>query len=626
MTATSKGVRILLVGDDGVGKTSLILSLVTEEFPDEVPSRAEEITIPADVTPEKVPTHIVDFSNADQTEEELRAELEQADVVCVVYAVNDEDTIARITSYWLPIVFSVCGEHTKPVVLVGNKSDLAEGEGANMDYLLAIMDQYPEIETCIECSAYDLKNISELFYYAQKAVLHPTAPLYSHEEQQLTPKCQNGLIRIFKICDMDNDGVLNDVELNEFQKRCFKNSLPAHGLQEVKAIIQRNMEEGVNEEGVTLPGFLFLHTLFIQKGRQETTWTALRRFGYGDNLELRDDYLVPVLEVGNDSSVELSSAGLDFVMELFYKFDQDEDDALSPEELENMIDICEVHPWHETDFMATVRNDKGWITAEGFVAQWILWSYIDHQWTLKMLAEFGYIHGEMDNQLNGLRVTRRKEVDYTKRKSKRTVFLVYVVGAKGVGKTSFMQRFVGRNLDDVKDNTEFSKYVINSVQLKKQEIHVIFEEISMDEASDKLLSGHQDATCFLYDVANADTFAVVAELHQKMFTKNKSPSIFIGNKADLSSVKQNYENIPNEYAILNSTYPLQFFSCQEKQMKYKHIFSKIATMATHSSGGGPSDSSYFKLAVTLGSAITLLAGLSFIVYRYTKKGNVLKSS
>ena len=28
-----------------------------------MPSRAEEITIPAEVTPEKVPTHIVDYSS-----------------------------------------------------------------------------------------------------------------------------------------------------------------------------------------------------------------------------------------------------------------------------------------------------------------------------------------------------------------------------------------------------------------------------------------------------------------------------------------------------------------------------------------------------------------------------------
>jgi hypothetical protein len=35
---------------------------VGEEFPEEVPPKSEEITIPGDVTPEKVPTHIVDYS------------------------------------------------------------------------------------------------------------------------------------------------------------------------------------------------------------------------------------------------------------------------------------------------------------------------------------------------------------------------------------------------------------------------------------------------------------------------------------------------------------------------------------------------------------------------------------
>lgn len=53
-------VRIILLGEPGVGKTSLILSLVTEEFAEHVPPKAEEITIPADVTPEQVPTNIVD--------------------------------------------------------------------------------------------------------------------------------------------------------------------------------------------------------------------------------------------------------------------------------------------------------------------------------------------------------------------------------------------------------------------------------------------------------------------------------------------------------------------------------------------------------------------------------------
>lgn len=44
---------------------------------------------------------------------------------------------------------------------------------------------------------------------------------------------------------------------------------------------------------VSPTGFLFLNTLFIQRGRHETTWTILRRFGYDDELELTDDYLHP---------------------------------------------------------------------------------------------------------------------------------------------------------------------------------------------------------------------------------------------------------------------------------------------------------------------------------------------
>lgn len=118
-----KDVRILLVGDPGVGKTSLILSLVSEEFPEDVPAKAEEITIPADVTPEKVPTHIVDYSSQEQDNDALQTEILRAHVICIVYAVDNVSTIDNIRTYWMPLMREVvhgsAGISHRPVILVG---------------------------------------------------------------------------------------------------------------------------------------------------------------------------------------------------------------------------------------------------------------------------------------------------------------------------------------------------------------------------------------------------------------------------------------------------------------------------------------------------------------------------
>lgn len=56
----------------------------------------------------------------------------------------------QITSYWIPTIHQVLGDdHSKPVILVGNKCDATDGT-STMDQILPIMNQFNEIETCVE--------------------------------------------------------------------------------------------------------------------------------------------------------------------------------------------------------------------------------------------------------------------------------------------------------------------------------------------------------------------------------------------------------------------------------------------------------------------------------------------
>lgn len=80
------------------------------------------------------------------------------------------------------------------------------------------------------------------------------------------------------------------------QVKCFNAPLQPSEIVGVKRVVQEKLPEGVSEHGLTLTGFLFLHALFIEKGRLETTWTVLRKFGYNNDLRLTDEQLLPPIK------------------------------------------------------------------------------------------------------------------------------------------------------------------------------------------------------------------------------------------------------------------------------------------------------------------------------------------
>jgi Ras family protein T1 len=76
------------------------------------------------------------------------------------------------------------------------------------------------------------------------------------------------------------------------QMKCFNAPLQPSEIVGVKKVVSDKIAEGVSNDGLTLTGFLFLHALFIERGRLETTWTVLRKFGYDDEIKIRDDLVV----------------------------------------------------------------------------------------------------------------------------------------------------------------------------------------------------------------------------------------------------------------------------------------------------------------------------------------------
>ncbi|XP_003928401.1 mitochondrial Rho GTPase 2 isoform X2 [Saimiri boliviensis] len=615
-----RDVRILLLGEAQVGKTSLILSLVGEEFPEEVPSRAEEITIPADVTPEKVPTHIVDYSEAEQSDEELREEIHKANVVCVVYDVSEEATIEKIRTKWIPLVNGGTTRGPRvPIILVGNKSDLRSG--SSMEAVLPIMSQFPEIETCVECSAKNLRNISELFYYAQKAVLHPTAPLYDPEAKQLRPACTQALTRIFRLSDQDLDQALSDEELNAFQKSCFGHPLAPQALEDVKMVVCKNVAGGVWEGRLTLDGFLFLNTLFIQRGRHETTWTILRRFGYSDALELTADYLFPPLHVPPGCSTELNHLGYQFVQRVFEKHDQDHDGALSPVELQSLFSVFPAAPWGP-ELPRMVRTEADRLPLHGYLCQWTLVTYLDVRSCLGHLGYLGYpTLCEQDSQTRAITVTREKRLDQEKGQTQRSVLLCKVVGARGVGKSAFLQAFLGRSLGHQDTREEPPGYAVDTVRVNGQEKYLILCEVGPEGLLATSLDAACDVACLMFDGSDPESFAHCASVYKRHYMDGQTPCLFVSSKADLPEGVLPAGLSPAEFCRKHRLPAPVPFSCAGPAEPSAAIFTQLATMAAfpHLVYAEPRPSSFWLRGLLGVVGAAMAAVLSFSLYRVLVK-------
>ena len=164
------------------------------------------------------------------------------------------------------------------------------------------------------------------------------------------------LHRIFKLCDLDNDGFLSDNVIKYLQVKAFGAPLDKINLIELKQLIDYNCVDGLCHDCSTESGFVYSNNLFIQQGRIETTWTILRSFGYADDLSLRSDLVQPQFTLQSGCSVELLSVGIQFLTSLFHKHDKDHDGALSTPKSRWTCSTCVPTPTLEAWTFCTVTQ------------------------------------------------------------------------------------------------------------------------------------------------------------------------------------------------------------------------------------------------------------------------------
>uniref|UniRef100_A0A0D6R7H1 Mitochondrial Rho GTPase n=1 Tax=Araucaria cunninghamii TaxID=56994 RepID=A0A0D6R7H1_ARACU len=541
-TGGTKNVRVVVVGDSGTGKSSLIVSVATDSFPEKAPPVVPPTRIPQDYYPDRVPLTIIDTSSRLEDRTKLAAECKKADAIVLTYACDQHSTLDRLSTYWLPELRRL--EVKVPVIVVGCKLDLRDDQQLSLEQVMTpIMHEFREIETCIECSALKQIQVAEVFYYAQKAVLHPTAPLFDQETQALKPRCVRALKRIFILCDHDRDGALSDAELNDFQVKCFNAPLQPSEIVGVKKVVSEKLPEGVNEHGLTLTGFLFLHALFIEKGRLETTWTVLRKFGYDDEIKLRDDLLSTAqFKRAPDQSIELTNEAVEFLKGVFSLFDIDGDGALRPPELEDLFSTAPASPWEEGSYKdAMEKNDLGAVTLNGFLSQWALMTLLD---PIKSLASLIYI-GYPADPVAAFHVTRRRRLDRKKQRSQRNIFQCFVFGPANSGKSALLNALIGKKFIDKYTPTKGDRYAANIIEtMGGTKKTLVMREIPADGVP-KLLANKEslapcDVALFVYDSSDESSWRKTAELLVEVATHGENsgfevPCLMVAAKDDLDA-------------------------------------------------------------------------------------------
>ena len=122
--------RVLFLGDEGVGKTSIIHYIVTEVFPKKV-RKMFTSALDSDLFLLETDIRTVLVDSSTSKDQKTDSEIEKASVIILVYDVNNFDNCKRLRTVWLPRIVKL--NEKVPVIFCGNKADLRSSANSEGD-------------------------------------------------------------------------------------------------------------------------------------------------------------------------------------------------------------------------------------------------------------------------------------------------------------------------------------------------------------------------------------------------------------------------------------------------------------------------------------------------------------
>jgi len=500
--------KIVVLGDVGSGKTSLILNIVTEKFNPTPPKFLNRIGISNEIfapSGNHGMTYLIDYND-----EKAEVILHDADAVCLCHSIADmanPEKLFESVENWLSRI-RLQAHKSPPVILVGTKADLAGSHDSWAKKCQVLMTRHGEVAKAVKCSAKTNLNVLEVFVSAQKCAIYPICPMFNARAGILTTQATKAIKRIFCLVDANCDDVMDKAELSELQRLVFDCTLNDQGYEDICALLSKSNHLNVNKRGIDRDGFIALQAKLCTNLKQEVVWNMLKAFGYhlkqGD-IRLRDIRL----DQFDQTRFDYPDRVITFLESVFNAAKSADRETASQTDLERLFRPCEFFPDEfdlENAISPLTQNNQ--IDFGSFMTRWYIILVREPARAVTLVFELGYCQSVNGAAVNASRYSDEKLIEMIVQPQvnilKRRYIHLAVTGNQYVGKSSIL-KYVASTKKLTRTNWSGRPLRLKRSELDKQ---LIVEERSIDDLI-KSDQRHYDAVLACYSHTDPESLSVL---------------------------------------------------------------------------------------------------------------------